>query len=142
LKKFNLFSAIFCFSLETYILVVLRSPMNWLHALVIELGFLNLAIAFTGRHKEDSCGNSDFRVLQIDHINGGGTNQRKTMRQTDFYQRLIFMEEIELRRNYQLLCANCNTIKRYETKESATTFRTLGDVERKPVSEVKRKQKQ
>ncbi len=62
------------------------------------------------------CGFKDKRVLQIDHINGGGSKERKIMslRQLLFYlKRNNFPKE-----KYQVLCANCNFIKRIEKKEN------------------------
>jgi hypothetical protein len=64
------------------------------------------------------CGFSDIRALQIDHINGGGTKELKefySMGKIKYYKSII---ENELRNNkYQLLCANCNWIKRFENNE-------------------------
>ena len=61
-----------------------------------------------------SCGMTDERCLQIDHINGGGHKER------------VKVGSHGTRRNvlagvggYQLLCANCNWIKRAENKETA-----------------------
>jgi len=60
------------------------------------------------------CGFSDERALQVDHINGDGVAHRKQFKnQTDFYKHII-RGEIE---GLQLLCANCNVIKRVENKE-------------------------
>ena len=69
------------------------------------------------------CGNGDPRVLQIDHINGKGCEERRKLGTSGLSNKLIKLNEIELRQNYQLLCANCNSIKRYEKMEyqSATT---------------------
>jgi hypothetical protein len=55
------------------------------------------------------CGNTDFRVLQIDHINKNGTKERAI--------RKILREIKEGSKAYQLLCANCNWIKRFENDE-------------------------
>jgi len=58
------------------------------------------------------CGFSDYRALQIDHINGHGCNEFARLGARKFYKKV--KEHPEL---YQLLCANCNWIKRYENKE-------------------------
>lgn len=64
------------------------------------------------------CGNTDHRVLQIDHKNGDGAKERrKTGRGYSYYKYLTNLSDEELLANYQLLCANCNWIKRYEEKE-------------------------
>lgn len=58
------------------------------------------------------CGFSDVRALQIDHINGGGNKERKS--KTSYLPKLIK----ENPSNYQILCANCNWIKRVENSEA------------------------
>lgn len=71
--------------------------------------------------KCNHCGNSDIRVLQFDHINGGGRKEIKKFRFSGYlhflYNQLIQDKDIFLNK-YQLLCANCNWIKRVENKES------------------------
>lgn len=62
----------------------------------------------------------DWRAFQIDHIHGGGTKERKTNFNNSsevYYNYLLSLPIEELKENYQLLCANCNQIKRYENKE-------------------------
>ena len=64
------------------------------------------------------CGFSDARALQIDHIDGGGYIERKdkTKTRTTYHKRV--MESFLAGENkYQLLCANCNWIKRFENNE-------------------------
>jgi hypothetical protein len=64
------------------------------------------------------CGFDDMRTLQIDHINGGGTAENKAIGQMGVHKRILSMLEEELRQEYQLLCANCNWIKKYEKNEN------------------------
>jgi hypothetical protein len=59
------------------------------------------------------CGFSDWRALQIDHINGGGRVDRELYANKDQYLRAV-LRSLE---KYQLLCANCNWIKKYERGE-------------------------
>jgi predicted HNH restriction endonuclease len=60
-----------------------------------------------------SCGFSDVRALQIDHVNGGGGAERAVIKSRhSFYNKVIADST-----GYQLLCANCNWIKRAENKE-------------------------
>jgi hypothetical protein len=60
------------------------------------------------------CGFKDKRALQIDHIHGGGMAERK-VRNTGGIQYLRYAaQHPEL---FQILCANCNWIKRAENKE-------------------------
>ena len=60
------------------------------------------------------CGFDDWRALQVDHVNGGGNKQRKSG-----ISLWSYYDEIESgdRSKLQLLCANCNQIKRYEEGE-------------------------
>lgn len=58
------------------------------------------------------CGFSDWRALQIDHVNGGGCKEVKKLGLLNMYKRIY-----EYPQEYQLLCANCNWIKRYEKGE-------------------------
>lgn len=59
------------------------------------------------------CGISDYRVLQIDHINGGGNAERKQLNQSAYH-----FQVLNNLAAYQLLCANCSWIKRHERKEN------------------------
>ena len=70
-------------------------------------------LEFIGNTKCKKCGFDDWRALQIDHVNGNGKQESKIMKQYYAYFRHI-KENIQ---NYQILCANCNWIKRYENKE-------------------------
>jgi len=65
------------------------------------------------------CGNSDFRVLQVDHVNGGGGKERKANKNYSHQLENIVKKNKE---NYQLLCANCNIIKIYENGEHKSKF--------------------
>ena len=56
-----------------------------------------------------SCGFLDRRALQVDHVGGGGNLERKKHSGTSFF--LKVKSEIDSG-EYQLLCANCNWIKR------------------------------
>lgn len=68
--------------------------------------------------KCNRCGFSDIRVLQVDHINGGGRQEFIKVRTSGgAYDRYILNEIINGSTKYQLLCANCNWIKRHENKE-------------------------
>lgn len=66
------------------------------------------------------CGFTDIRALQIDHVNGGGRQETKSngsLKSPRHYQ-----EHIQKNRaNYQLLCANCNWIKKHENQEVSKT---------------------
>jgi len=72
-------------------------------------------------NKCERCGFSDWRALQIDHINGGGVREQKEAphlkNPMSYYLHIKARPEL-----YQLLCANCNWIKRYERKEVAEVW--------------------
>jgi len=63
--------------------------------------------------KCSKCGFDDWRALQIDHIDGGGNHERFTTNSMNKY----YDKMIQNPQHYQLLCANCNQIKRYENGE-------------------------
>jgi|SRR5690606_9755310 len=64
------------------------------------------------------CGFSDSRALQIDHINGGGYTERKeySTNPKAYYRNILYSIKNK-EGKYQLLCANCNWIKRFENNE-------------------------
>lgn len=60
------------------------------------------------------CGFDDKRALQIDHINGGGQKEIKKINNSRKYYLYVLQDTTN---KYQILCANCNWIKRRENKE-------------------------
>ena len=62
------------------------------------------------------CGyDTDIRAQQIDHIHSDGAKERaNNPNQLKFYKTII---ELGGQGKYQVLCANCNQIKRMEAKE-------------------------
>jgi len=64
------------------------------------------------------CGETDWRCLQIDHIHGGGTKERKKLDSRQICNKILKMSLEEVKKTYQLLCANHNFIKRYEKMEN------------------------
>ena|SRR5215831_4325033 len=63
------------------------------------------------------CGFTDIRCLQIDHINGGGRIEHRKFRNSTDMMIWNYLKNPDLIKNIQLLCANCNWIKRHENKE-------------------------
>ncbi|HUW44775.1 MAG TPA: hypothetical protein VMW50_03175 [Dehalococcoidia bacterium] len=61
------------------------------------------------------CGITDHRVLQIDHVCGGGKKELK--KGGNYHVMKNIIKNPECKHKYQLLCANCNWIKRHENKE-------------------------
>jgi len=62
-------------------------------------------------------GMKDIRALQIDHIHGGGCKKIKKCNNPHYYYETILKQIKAGSKDYQLLCANCNWIKRYEKEE-------------------------
>lgn len=60
-------------------------------------------------------GCTDVRCLQIDHVNGGGNKDKIG---SESYYRKVLNRLRTGSKDYQLLCANCNWIKRYENREA------------------------
>lgn len=67
------------------------------------------------------CGFTDKRALQIDHINGGGGAEFKNASSNNkrFYYKKVIESITKQEGKYQLLCANCNWIKRSENKNES-----------------------
>lgn len=66
------------------------------------------------------CDYSDYRALQVDHVFGGGVKELKANKNFKSPRRYL-QHILENRERYQLLCANCNWIKRDERGEHAKT---------------------
>ncbi len=67
---------------------------------------------------DDSYGCNDPRALQIDHINGDGYKYKNSYKSEIYYiLKLIKENPDKVRKKFQLLCANCNWIKRAENHE-------------------------
>lgn len=60
------------------------------------------------------CGFSDLRALQIDHVNGGGVKHLHGIGEHIYY----WLRSHNYPDGYQVLCANCNWIKRAERDEN------------------------
>jgi RNase P subunit RPR2 len=60
------------------------------------------------------CGFADKRALQIDHVFGGGNQEHK-----EISSNIAFLKKVisDTTGSYQILCANCNWIKRMEKLE-------------------------
>lgn len=69
------------------------------------------------------CGFDDIRALQIDHINGGGAEEIRTWKFKGNYNENVAKSFLNAEFKYQLLCANCNWIKKYENGEISWKFK-------------------
>lgn len=69
------------------------------------------------------CGFSDTRALQIDHVFGGGTKEIKKLGNFRLYKFYLSNPKLA-KEKLQVLCANCNAIKRREkeTKHKPTNL--------------------
>jgi hypothetical protein len=66
------------------------------------------------------CGETDWRCLQIDHVNGNGAKERHKFPTNSASYYLHILKQLEEgSKEYQILCANCNWRKRYENNETA-----------------------
>lgn len=71
-----------------------------------------MALAILGR-KCKRCGFSDERALQIDHPAGRKVQEDDAEHGSYYVYKNVLARPLD----YQLLCANCNWIKRYENNE-------------------------
>jgi hypothetical protein len=74
------------------------------------------------------CGFDDYRALQIDHVKGDGAAEHRGARKLDprrQRQRVEASWRSGERGKYQILCANCNQIKRVENGESGGRKRAI-----------------
>lgn len=63
-----------------------------------------------------NCGNTDVRVLQLDHIRNDGFREKKRGYNDTELRKMIKDDYVKYK--LQLLCANCNWIKRFERNET------------------------
>lgn len=63
------------------------------------------------------CSFSDERALQFDHINGDGAAHRREIGYAGSATCRAVLKDPDRLLKYQVLCANCNWIKRSENKE-------------------------
>lgn len=61
----------------------------------------------------ERCGFNDLRALQVDHVKGNGRKEDSQRHAHRMLKRVFERPEA-----YQLLCSNCNWIKRYENDET------------------------
>jgi len=64
------------------------------------------------------CGFNDPRALEVDHIRGGGNIERKKLggNWIGIYRKIVNTPIEDIKKEYQILCANCNKIKNYEDR--------------------------
>lgn len=74
-------------------------------------GFRSALFEVLGRKCTD-CGETDRRVLQVDHVQGGGSRHRREVGSGPNYYRIILREIGQHYGKYALVCANCNQRRR------------------------------
>lgn len=75
---------------------------------------LQVLSAYSKNLSCNRCGFKDIRALTIDHIKGNGAEHRRKLRHHNFYDWLI---KHNFPKGYQVLCMNCQWIKRDKNKE-------------------------
>lgn len=68
------------------------------------------------------CGFCDWRALQVDHINGVLPGQERVFATYQLLRDVIYCKKMNIER-YQLLCANCNWIKKHENNETGYSYK-------------------
>jgi hypothetical protein len=63
-------------------------------------------------NEDGTFGCTDARCLQVDHVEGGGNQEVKEIGHYQMWKRVLAGAE-----GYQLLCANCNWIKKHVNEE-------------------------
>lgn len=63
------------------------------------------------------CGFSDIRALQVDHIDSIGRKDEARNGKGGMYHKQVIKSVLNKENKYQLLCANCNWIKKVENNE-------------------------
>ena len=63
------------------------------------------------------CGITDPRVLQVDHIHGNGRKDPNSNQTGASYCLRVIQSFLLEEDKYQILCANCNWIKKHEKGE-------------------------
>jgi len=73
-----------------------------------------------GKFECSRCKIRDFRVLDLDHLNGGGSKERKNSDPSKFYRKLT---KDGLPSGFQVLCRNCNWLKHVTALQNKTIQR-------------------
>ena len=97
-----------------------KSPANWTTENRWQLR-VERVTAYGGKCR--ICGESRIEFLCIDHINGGGSQHRRSFNNNnDKFYRWLESQGYP-RDEYQLLCSNCNALKEMYVRESQSASR-------------------
>ena len=85
-------------------------------------------IKILGGDKCCKCGFDNILALQIDHINGGGSQQLKRQFKSleIMYKYYIRYHDLAIE-ELQVLCANCNRLKMHENNEFGDKFTNINE---------------
>lgn len=74
--------------------------------------------------KCSKCGFTDLRALSIDHINGGGCIHRKSIKPCSMGSSMFYrwLKKNDFPEGCQILCMNCQFIKRSENNEHRRNY--------------------
>jgi len=76
-------------------------------------------LQLVGDTKCAKCGFTDWKALQLDHKNGNGLDDKKRIGFGKKYMQYYLNHPQEAKEKLQVLCANCNWIKRYDNNETS-----------------------
>lgn len=78
-----------------------------------------------GDIKCQKCGFNDIRALSIDHINGDGNKHREEIGRGGGHDLCYWLRLNGYPQGFQILCMNCQFIKRHEKQEYSKSRRLL-----------------
>ena len=95
-------------------MIIFLKDSNCSHLFIISSNFVSPLIEWS-----ISFNNTDSRALQFDHIEGNGNKFRKTRR--SYHSMMVyFKKNPNLAKSLlQVLCANCNQLKKFDNNEVA-----------------------
>jgi hypothetical protein len=79
-------------------------------------------MALLGQHECVTCGFNNYSALQFDHIGGGGSEDLLRFNGHHQMYKYYLAHPEEAKQKLQVLCANCNWIKRYKYREVSGYF--------------------
>jgi hypothetical protein len=86
--------------------------------------YSNGAMACADPYLEHPIPSSNMLALTIDHIEGGGVRHRKTTRYWSFYK---WLARQGYPQGFQVLCMNCQMVKKYTNNEIRSELRELDE---------------
>jgi hypothetical protein len=56
------------------------------------------------------CGSTNFNILEVDHVNGGGSKQRKELGIGAGHNFYLYLHRVGYPDGYRILCTGCNAL--------------------------------